>query len=41
LLNLSFVIAEADLRPVVEALHSEFFSTLDPAVFEQYEAVHA
>jgi aspartate kinase len=40
LLNLSFVIAEADLRPVVEALHNEFFSSLDPAVFEQHEAAH-
>jgi len=41
LLNLSFVVAEADLRPVVEALHTEFFSTLDPAVFEHNEAMHA
>jgi aspartate kinase len=34
LLNLSFVIAAADLRPAVEALHKEFFSELDPEVFE-------
>jgi aspartate kinase len=34
LLNLSVVIAEKDLRPAVEALHTEFFSTLDPEVFE-------
>jgi len=34
LLNLSFVIAEKDLRPTVEALHTEFFRTLDPEVFE-------
>jgi len=40
LLNLSFVVAEADLRAVVEALHTEFFSTLDPVVFERYEAAH-
>jgi aspartate kinase len=41
LLNLSFVVAEADLHRTVTALHQEFFSTLDPAVFERYEAVHA
>ena len=34
LLNLSFVIAEKDLRPAVEALHKEFFSEIDPEVFE-------
>ena len=34
LLNLSFVVAAADLRPAVEALHKEFFSELDPEVFE-------
>ena len=34
LLNLSFVIAEKDLRPAVEALHEEFFRELDPEVFE-------
>jgi len=41
LLNLSFVIAEANLRPTVAALHTEFFSQLDDAVFERNEAVHA
>ena len=34
LLNLSFVIAEKDLREAVQALHSEFFRELDPEVFE-------
>jgi aspartate kinase len=33
LLNLGFVMAEADLRTAVAALHNEFFSELDPAVF--------
>jgi aspartate kinase len=41
LLNLSFVVKEADLRPVVEALHAEFFAQLDANVFERNEAVHA
>ena len=41
LLNISFVVAEADLRPTVAALHAEFFAELDPAVFERNEAVHA
>jgi len=41
LLNISFVVAETDLHRTVEALHTEFFSTLDPTVFERYEAVHA
>ena len=41
LLNLSFVVAEADLRRAVAALHQEFFAELDPAVFERNEAVHA
>jgi aspartate kinase len=41
LLNLSFVVAEHDLSRTVEALHQEFFSELDPAVFERKEAVHA
>jgi aspartate kinase len=41
LLNISFVVAEADLRRTVEALHTEFFSELDAAVFERNEAVHA
>jgi aspartate kinase len=40
LLNLSFVVKEADLHAVVEALHREFFSALDANVFEQNEAVH-
>ena len=34
LLNLSVVVAEKDLRRAVEALHREFFSELDPEVFE-------
>jgi aspartate kinase len=34
LLNLSVVVAEKDLRNAVEALHTEFFAQLDPAVFE-------
>ena len=34
LLNLSFVVAEKDLRPAVESLHTAFFSELDPEVFE-------
>jgi aspartate kinase len=33
LLNLGFVIADSDITAVVSALHKEFFSTLDPAVF--------
>jgi aspartate kinase len=41
LLNLSFVVAEADLRRTVEALHAEFFRELDPAVFERNGAAHA
>jgi aspartate kinase len=41
LLNISFVVAEKDLRAAIEALHVEFFSQLDPAVFERSEAVHA
>ena len=40
LLNISFVVAEADIRRTVEALHEEFFAQLDPAVFERSEAVH-
>jgi len=35
LLNLSVVVAEKDLRHAVEKLHTEFFSELDPAVFEK------
>jgi aspartate kinase len=34
LLNLSTVVAEHDLRRAVESLHTEFFSELDPEVFE-------
>jgi aspartate kinase len=34
LLNLGFVIDEKDLAPAVSALHEEFFSDLDPAVFD-------
>jgi aspartate kinase len=34
LLNLSFVVAEKDLARAVESLHAEFFSELDPLVFE-------
>jgi aspartate kinase len=41
LLNISFVVADKDLRPAIGALHAEFFSQLDPAVFERSEAVHA
>jgi aspartate kinase len=41
LLNISFVVADADLRSTVEALHAELFSELDPAVFERNGAVHA
>jgi aspartate kinase len=33
-LNLGFVIADSDLEPVVQALHKEFFSELDPSVFD-------
>jgi len=41
LLNISFVVAEADLAATVKALHEEFFSELDPAVFERHEAAYA
>ena len=34
LVNISFVLAQSDLHTAVAALHQEFFSTLDPAVFE-------
>ena len=34
LLNLSLVVADADIKRTVEALHSEFFGSLDPAVFD-------
>jgi aspartate kinase len=41
LLNISLVVAEADLKRAVSALHEQFFSELDAAVFERNEAVHA
>jgi aspartate kinase len=41
LLNISFVVAEADLHRAVTLLHDEFFATLDPEVFDRSEAVHA
>lgn len=34
LLNLGFVVSEADLKDIVAALHNEFFADLDPAVFD-------
>jgi aspartate kinase len=40
LLNLSFVAREADLSQAVAALHREFFTDLDPAVFERAGAEH-
>jgi aspartate kinase len=33
-LNLGFVVAGEDLRTAVSGLHAEFFSELDPAVFD-------
>ncbi|MBV9303630.1 MAG: lysine-sensitive aspartokinase 3 [Acidobacteriaceae bacterium] len=33
-LNLGFAISEHDLKPAAAALHKEFFSEVDPAVFE-------
>jgi aspartate kinase len=33
-LNISFVVDGADLKRSVVSLHTEFFSTLDPAVFD-------
>ena len=41
LLNLSCVVAEADLKRAVAALHREFFAQLDPAVFERNGAADA
>ena len=41
LLNISLVVAEADLLRAVPALHEEFFAELDPDVFERREAIHA
>jgi aspartate kinase len=40
LLNLSLVVAEADLKRAVEALHREFFTQLDPAVFDRNGAAN-
>lgn len=34
LLNLSIVVAQDDLQPAVQKLHTEFFSELDPGVFD-------
>jgi aspartate kinase len=34
LLNISVVVAAADLRGAVESLHQEFFTNPDPAAFE-------
>ena len=33
-LNIGFVVASQDLPKAVERLHTEFFSQLDPAVFD-------
>ncbi len=41
LLNISLVVAEADLLRAVPALHQEFFTELDPDVFERREAADA
>jgi aspartate kinase len=41
LLNLSFVVSEADLHRAVAALHKEFFSKLDLNVFEANGAAYA
>jgi aspartate kinase len=41
LLNLSVVVAEADLVKAVERLHRAFFAELDPTVFERNGAAHA
>lgn len=40
-LNLTVVVAAADLRTAVERLHQEFFSELDEAVFETAQATMA
>ena len=41
-LNFGLVVAAADLKDAVKAIHTEFFSELDPAVFESStEAIHA
>jgi aspartate kinase len=41
LLNLGFVVAENDLPEAVKALHDEFFSEVDPAVFDKSEVAVA
>jgi aspartate kinase len=41
LLNISLVVAEADLLRAVPALHQEFFTELDPDVFERREPADA
>jgi aspartate kinase len=41
LLNISFVVSEADLPRTVAALHQEFFAELDSAVFERNGVAHA
>lgn len=41
LLNLGFVVAEEDVYRSVSALHTEFFSQLDDAVFERNGATYA
>ncbi|MGA3096583.1 MAG: lysine-sensitive aspartokinase 3 [Bryobacteraceae bacterium] len=40
LLNLGFVARDADLSQAVAALHKEFFTDLDPAVFERSGGEH-
>jgi aspartate kinase len=40
-LNLTLVVAAADLSSAVERLHEEFFTELDPAVFESTQATNA
>ena len=37
-LNLSFVVADGDVRPAVDALHREFFADLDADIFERIVA---
>ncbi len=41
LLNIGFVVAEEDVHRTVAALHGEFFTELDSAVFERNEGAHA
>lgn len=40
LLNISFVVNDSDLGRTVKALHDEFFSELDPDVFERNGSAH-